>query len=257
MTGAPLLLINLDRSTERLACASEEFERLGLAMTRLPAIDGRRLSTAQLSAAYDPILNRRRYFAPLHRGEIACFLSHRLAWERIVASGARFGVVFEDDVVLGHKLPAVLTALDARPLDWDVVKLFSANIRVAQEIASLAEGVRLVRPWVVALSGAAYCVSGRGAQKLLAGGWPITRPIDVELQHWWEHDLVTLAVEPSVASVRDTLGGSTISVHGARGPLERLSREIRRPVHRAKLALRSFVETRIARKRRALSTGGR
>ena len=57
----------------------------------LPAVDGRVMSEAERGAICRPVLHRPAYPFPPKPGEIGCFLSHRRAWERIVASGDAAG----------------------------------------------------------------------------------------------------------------------------------------------------------------------
>ncbi len=239
---ALLLVINLDRSADRLAAADAAFGALGLPFRRLPAVDAAALTPAAVAEAYDAAANARDYFAPLHPGEVACFLSHRRAWADLLASEALFAAVFEDDAAPSARLPAVLAALAGHTRDWDVVKLHGSSTEASATVGPLGAETALVRPWIVSLSGAAYCVSRAGAAKLLAGTAPFRRPLDVELQHWWEHGLDLLAVRPHAAAVARFPTGSTIRPHRARRRGERLMRELRRPLFRVRLALRSVWE---------------
>lgn len=241
--AAPLILvINLDRSTERLASATVAFGAFNLPFRRLSAVDAAALTSEQIDKAYDADNNRRHYFAPLHVGEIACFMSHRLAWRELLASDAPFAAVFEDDAVPSVRLPGVLDGLMRRSSGWDIVKLHGSSSEAAVSLGPIAEGTDLVRPWLVSLSGAAYCVTRAGAGKLLRGTVPFYRPLDVALQHWWEHGLELLAVRPDAAAVAEFATGSTVKSHRERRWDERLGREIRRPLFRARLALRSAWE---------------
>ena len=83
-----MLVVNLERNPERWRHARSEYARAGFAAERLTAVDGRDLSDADIAAVMDAERNRRRYKRTLTRGEIGCYLSHRLAWSRIAASGA-------------------------------------------------------------------------------------------------------------------------------------------------------------------------
>ena len=240
MVGTPILVINLDRRADRLARITGEFRRLGLGFQRLAAVDGVLLDDSAVSQIYDPRANRSHYFAPLNRAEIACWLSHRRAWEAIADSAATFGLVFEDDATLSDTLLAVLAALEGRPVDWDVLKLHSYETHIAARIGPLAPGVDLVRHVTVSLSTVAYGVSRAGARKLLASTLPIKRPLDVELQHWWDHAIDVLAIEPSVVEPARDIASS---IRRARlGMVQRLVREVRRPLFRTGLSLRSMRE---------------
>ena len=112
------LVINLDRSVDRLAGVTAEFSRIGVAFERVAGVDA---TTGVPFAA-----------PPLTDAEICCFLSHRRCW-RIIADGPdRYGVVFEDDVVFSHDAGAVLADDNWVPRDADVVKLetFFGGVRI-------------------------------------------------------------------------------------------------------------------------------
>jgi Glycosyltransferase family 25 (LPS biosynthesis protein) len=75
--------------------------RLGLVIDRIEAVDARAVNRAELD----------RYFTddgPLGKigaGDKCCLLSHRLFWERLVASGDKYAIVIEDDAVLTSSAP--------------------------------------------------------------------------------------------------------------------------------------------------------
>jgi len=176
-TAMLTLLINLDRSPERLAFFTAQAQRCGLAFERLPAVDGRALSKAERGAA----VAARFEFQPLNAGEVGVFMSHRRAWQRIVDSGQGWGAVFEDDAVLALALPQVLAALERAAPAGDVFKLETTGRAVVLGEAALAlgdTGQRLQRLHTWHGGAAAYAVSRRGAQRLLATTQPLADPVD-------------------------------------------------------------------------------
>jgi glycosyl transferase family 25 len=171
------LLINLDRSPERLAYFTAQAQRCGLAFERLAAVDGRALSQAEQAAAVAP----RFEFQPINAGEIGLFMSHRRAWQRIVDSGQAYGAVFEDDVVLAQALPQVLAAIAQAAPPGDVVKLETTGRAVVLGDAALALGeggqaLQRLHSWHGGT--AAYVVSRAGALRLLAATDPLADPVD-------------------------------------------------------------------------------
>ena len=122
----PTLIINLDGERERWAHISAEAERAGLEVERIPAVSG-----------FDvPDRLRHKFFdgsAPvpsslLLPGEVGCYASHLLAYERIIESGLDWALILEDDVRLTSDF--VRTVRDNR--------LPSAG-RLGQSSASLAD----------------------------------------------------------------------------------------------------------------------
>ncbi len=98
------VLINLRRSPDRLEFQRQQLARLGIRFERLEAVDGQSISDLEFRT------RSRHWLRPLGRNEIGCFLSHRLAWQRVVAE-QRPMLILEDDVVLSDNLTAVLAGL--------------------------------------------------------------------------------------------------------------------------------------------------
>ena len=63
----------------------------------LAAVDGARLSRQEVDQAYARRRFRPTYPFPLTRTEVGVFLSHRLAWRRILDDALDFAFIFEDD----------------------------------------------------------------------------------------------------------------------------------------------------------------
>jgi len=92
-----LYVINLERSPDRLAHLRQQFAKFGLDFTRIEAVDAWHLSAAQRQ----DVQSRNIWTQELTGGEIACFLSHAKALEKFIADNLPYGVIFEDDVILG------------------------------------------------------------------------------------------------------------------------------------------------------------
>ena len=64
-----------------------------------------------------------RVSTELSEGEIACFLSHYILWQRIVDDSIPYVAIFEDDVYLGEKAGVFLSNSDWIPRELHVLKL--------------------------------------------------------------------------------------------------------------------------------------
>jgi glycosyl transferase family 25 len=171
--GMDIYLINLDRRTDRLAAMTAEAGRAGLSLIRLAALDAADPEDAARAgwfAASGPL-------GPLPRGDRCCTLSHRLAWQALVESGASHAVVLEDDVRLSAGAGALLQSSDWIPDDVDLLKLEhygprGQRILVTQERAllspsSMASSFSMARLSSRHTGAAAYLLSKRAAQRLL------------------------------------------------------------------------------------------
>lgn len=114
-----IYLINLDRRPDRLAAMCDEAQPLGLALTRVAALDahGAEADTADgWFAAGGPL-------GEIPRGDKCCLLSHRRAWQAFLATDDAHGVFLEDDVRLSAAAGALLRGDGWIPQGVDVVKL--------------------------------------------------------------------------------------------------------------------------------------
>lgn len=236
--GIQVRVVNLDRSPQRLEAMVTNLAGVGLAFARLPAVDAGALDPGDIAAVYDLEANRRAYFAPLKRGEIGCFLSHRKAWAEFLASGqATHLVILEDDVAFSSPPQAVLDAI-AEYLDAAgpcMVKLYARHHASGRTLRDLGQGHRLVRPTLAPLGTQAQMLNRAAAHRLLQATARFYEPIDVALQRTWDTGVDILVATPDlVLEISDQLGGTTLRA-ARREPLAgRLLREVRRPWFRGR-----------------------
>lgn len=99
-----VLMINLDNSRDRLQQQYEQFDKLKVVFERLPAV-----SIADFSKDdYQKLaFNGQR---PMKQSELACFLSHKKAWEYVVTLNEPC-VVLEDDAVLVREFKQIINVV--------------------------------------------------------------------------------------------------------------------------------------------------
>jgi len=159
------LVINLDRSPDRLAHISAQFSKIGAMFERVEAIDGNRL--ADHVANLQP---QSKFGKPLNKGEIACFMSHRKCWAMIADGSDEFGAVIEDDVYFTDDAGQFLRSDEWLPEQVGLLKIETLMDRV---FISRASRIRIGRHLIHRLTGAhlgtgGYIVSKRYAQQLLS-----------------------------------------------------------------------------------------
>jgi len=119
-----LYVINLDRSVDRLAHITAVFTELGLDFTRVPAIDGKALTSQEFAS----VTQVRNWPLPLTRPEVGCFLSHRRCLAMGLKSGAPYFAIFEDDIKISPHGLSLLQNYDWIRPGVDIVKIDTANI---------------------------------------------------------------------------------------------------------------------------------
>ena len=193
----PVFVINMAQNTTRMAHVTAELQRLGVSFTRFEAVDGRALSAQEQARVYDPYANLKRGRHPMVGPEIGCYLSHIAIWELIAAGTADGAVILEDDFASADDLAAVIAALEADNSAWDLTKLFSA--RVGQKMVEsrpLTANREIATPYKVPNTTLGYVIRRDAATQLAAKALPMSRPIDEDLKHFWEHGLRIKTVAP-------------------------------------------------------------
>lgn len=234
---APLYVINLDGSPARLESIRGQLDRLGCAFERIPAVHGASLTSDERAEVYSPALNRSKYRTPLTDGELGCYLSHRLAWQTLLASSSEQCVVIEDDALVGPRFPE-LVALAGDLRGFDVVKIAHADDCPSVESVDLSAGFRVVSYRKIPNCTTAYVISRRGAEKLLARA-KVFRPVDVDLQFRDELGLSLVGVLPNVVSADHSLGSDIVQINGGRHRMP--SRPLRNLRYRFALAWRRLL----------------
>ena len=218
----------VDALLARAPCPTEVFA----------AVDGQTLPEAELAAVYSerPLL-RPPYPFRIGRGEVACFLSHRAIWQRMVDEGFDQALILEDDVALGPGFDAAFD-LACRFAGLDgFVQFQTRAIGDATEVAVVDGPVQIVRPRVVPRRTSAQLVGRQAAQRLLKACGRIDRPVDGFLQLVWDTKQPIHCVVPSgVTDLTVAVGGSTIQHKDGADIWSKLSRAYHRAKYRAAVA---------------------
>jgi glycosyl transferase family 25 len=234
-------VINLDRSPERLAHMQSILRAARIDFTRLAAVDGTALAPDEIAAAE----------ATLSAPEIACFLSHRRAWQMIAADPAAFGAVLEDDIHIAPSLPVLLAGDGWIPAGADVVKLETMMRPVYLDRAAVPApaGHALHRLRSTHAGTAGYIISRDAAARLVARHQHAGRTVDAylfELPDGAARGLNVYQLDPSACIQDDRLSSDThrsalaSTIHtdrknarrAATGIVARVVREIGRGVER-------------------------
>lgn len=176
----PAYLINMDRSTDRLAHMEREFRQAGAPFFRWPGVDGEALSEEGLD---EFVRQRPLPDAQWRRGEVGCFLSHFGLWRHIAEGPDAAAAIFEDDVFLSSDLGALLASPDWIPRDADLVKLEAnrkALLRRGRRIDATPKR-RIHRVASEVWYTAGYIVTKQAAAKLAATPPGLHRSTDIFL----------------------------------------------------------------------------
>ena len=188
-------VINLDRSTARMAHMTRQLDALGIAFQRLSAIDGRGIDPDATPLFSRPHYERRHGKVPTPC-EIGCFLSHIAAMRRFLESDAAFCLVLEDDAELNGELVEVLQGLQARSEEWNIALLYGNYPALAQPLARLGSRHELVGYLARQTGGVAYAIDRHAAEIYIDRLLPMSLPFDVDFDRAWDFAIRFRGVRP-------------------------------------------------------------
>ncbi|MHC1550053.1 glycosyltransferase family 25 protein [Phyllobacterium sp. K27] len=227
-------IIHLSRSVDRQQQVDLLSQTLPVPADVVDAVDARNLTEEDVRRVYKPGLHAPRYPFDLNIREVACFLSHRKAWQAIVDQNLTAGLVLEDDVALTSDFAGAYSAAAAFVRPDDFIRFpFRPHREQGPEVFT-ANNARILQAKPVGLGMVMQLVGHEAAKRLLAVTETFDRPVDTTLQMNWITGLSPVAVVPGgVMEVSSQLGGSTIQQQ--KPLLEKLRREILRPIYRMRV----------------------
>lgn len=265
-TKYKIFAINLERSESRWKAMRVQLERLGLPYERFSAVDGREMSDEVLRRHYSAELNRCKYYVDLSRSEIACYISHLRACEKIISEELDFGIILEDDIVLKDGFQMVPQVLSDLKEKWNYIKLIAPgkkkkineriqvsipirlNIKSYLKDANSTNNEKIIETASIGVPAmfelitwneppigtSAYAITLDGAKEFLSKRSKFFRPIDVDLQYEWETSLKIQGLRPFFLDlIRDKSTIQTCKL-GYHYPLARL-------VYKLKYAIASIL----------------
>ncbi len=213
-------IINLDSGKDRMRAASEQLNEAGIEFERVAAYDGRNLSHADLESFPDADTETCLRFMgwEMYGAEYGVYKSHLECVRKIFESGAPYGLVFEDDVIvhplLLHHLDNALDLLGAVKADWDVIHLSPVDfpIGLTTKIGETGLNHTLIRAHYFPMTAGALLWSRRGARDFSTRHATVKMPFDRYLREILTRSNRGYAVWPPL--VQQSWSDSQIDVDG-------------------------------------------
>lgn len=159
--------------------------------------------------AYDEDTARRMRGRPLLKAEIGCFQSHWLLWQELAQGAAEWMLIVEDDHVIDTQFPYGAVARKCGLLQIPLLRLSYCFMQPYSLIGYLGQR-QLVRFRHGPSGLGCYLLSRGGARRLIAGVTSMVRPVDDEVDRYFEHGIPIFGLFP-FPSLDCGRGLSTIS----------------------------------------------
>jgi glycosyl transferase, family 25 len=173
--------INLERAIERRRHMEAQAQKVRLDLVRVEAVDGRQL-TQHDAIKFCPSKGRTHSLSLV---EVACFLSHRKAWENIVNGSDTHAIVLEDDLYLSPDFERFAGSCDWISNGCDVVKIetIMRPLLLGRPCIATRGGRNLWRMESENMGGGGYILSRESARILLENTQTFVDPVDCVLFH--------------------------------------------------------------------------
>ena len=220
--NSAILIIHLDRAiirqenVNKIFSSANEIDSLkSFQQHIIESVDGKQLSDEDRQKYY-----KQGIFTPhpvlkdninLSNNLIACFLSHRKAWQYIVDNNLDSGLIFEDDVKIEPHIFNEAIKIGLNNLREDLLIRFRNQKlnKIDQLLDLYNEGIyiRYIPPTCLA----SYLISKQTAKKLLDLTKEFDRPVDEYLKLTKITGVYSAEVYPTgITEISEQLGGSNI-----------------------------------------------
>lgn len=201
-----IYVLNKKADTSRLEHFRIQAQRLRQSYVRIEAYETEAVMDTELAQQYNSSLNEAQYYRSLTPSEITTYINHRQAWQRIVDDEIDFAIVLEDDVLLANSFTYVARTITQLESDWDIIKLAEPYQRVKSIGLERIGAATFVRYPTIPLGLCAYVISASAAQKMLDWSDSFFRPLDVDMQWYWQPSVKVRGLRPYPVQMSHRLG---------------------------------------------------
>lgn len=201
-----IYLLNRAEEKTRLEHFRIQAGRLRQSFARIDAVNAEQVQASQALNHYNEAQNARYYYRSLRMSEVATYMSHRLAWQRMVDDGVDFAIILEDDVLLANSFVYLARTIAELEQPWHVLKLAEPYARVKSKGVERCGAATLVRYPHIPLGTSAYVITREGAEMMLRWSESFYRPLDVDFQWAWQPGLKVRGIRPYPVQVSHRLG---------------------------------------------------
>lgn len=202
-----IFVISLERSTDRRARVIEALGSKDIQFEFLNAVDASR-PEYQYSERRCDALTRKRFGYTLTTGEIACFASHHLAWEKCLELNEPI-MVLEDNCDFSERFFTLLSNLDTPLKSYSHIKLAATRSQPPIIKEQLSQDLAIVNYKRRTCGTMGYLITPDAAARFISGASLFIEPVDNYMEKPYKHGVKTFCFYPDLvyrAKIQSTIG---------------------------------------------------
>lgn len=242
-----IFIINLERSVERKQHMIEQFDAINVEYQIFPAIDGRE-SKNPILGMYDEALSLAYRCKSLTKGQLGCYASHYLLWEKCVELDKPI-IVIEDDAVIDKQgFSEFYNSTSELNSQYEFIRLFSHRRRKAKlQIIENINNFSIYRANKGHMCTTGYFLTPDGAKKFLQHSKKWYMAVDIYMDRFWVNEVESFGISPPCVSVDPSFESDIGYEKNAKRPfsarcrreLFNLSETIKRTIHNWKFKIKN------------------
>ena len=160
----PIVVINMDKSIERLDKIKKNLNYLDLKFTRFSAINGKELNTSELEKSTSDACRN----LLCSKSVIGCAMSHVLVWKNFLKSDSEIMCVMEDDCHLSDNFKDFFNDIYniQTKIGFDMLSLYCEGLCNIGEYIQV-DNYKFIKNPLFPLSAMCYFITRKGAEKAL------------------------------------------------------------------------------------------
>lgn len=183
-----IFVINLASSIERRVNIIHQFNALSLPFEFFSAIDGRISPSHPLLKHYNDELSQTYRAKTLSPGQLGCYASHFLLWERCVELNQAIIIIEDDALLFEEPFLNFIQEIPELPKDIECVRLFKNKRRKFSSYTVLERSSTCIKKFTKGhMSTTGYYLTPSAAKKLLQHSIEWYMAVDIFMDRFWVH----------------------------------------------------------------------
>ncbi|CAH6889104.1 Epitope biosynthesis protein [Vibrio chagasii] len=185
-----IFVINLESSIERRNNISRQLNELSIPFKIFPAIDGRVLPQHPLLERYNDELSQTYRAKTLSAGQLGCYASHYLLWQKCVELNQPIIVIEDDALIFKEVFLNFIKDINGLPETVECIRLFKNKRRKYDSYEVFDARTTSIHKFTKGhMSATAYFLRPSAAKKYLKHSKEWYMAVDIYMDRFWKNEV--------------------------------------------------------------------